>query len=72
MKTTSEAEAKEFREIGKLIGFGVWKHSYRISNPTATAEERSKAWEEVRETQIKAGRKALKALKDAGFTVAKA
>lgn len=68
----TETEAKEFREAAKQIAYGVWKHNFRIANPQASDEERKKAWDEAREVQVKAGKKALQALQKAGFAVSRA
>ncbi len=67
----TEAEAKEFREIAKIVGYGVWKYEFNRSNPNASPEEMKAAWEAARDAQIKAGKKAVLALKKSGFVVTK-
>lgn len=69
--TMSDEEAKEFREIAKQIGYTFWKHSFSISNPSATVEDRALAWDSARETQVKATKRALQELHKAGLIVTK-
>lgn len=67
----TEAEAKEFRQIAKVVGYSVWKYNFHLANPKATDDEMKLAWEAAREAQGKAGRKAVLALKKSGFNVTK-
>lgn len=67
----SEAELKQFREISKRIGYGVWKYNFSSAHPDATNEERAKAWDEARESQVKAGKRALRALEKDGYKIVK-
>lgn len=67
----TEAEAKEFRELAKVVGYSVWKYNFHLANPKATADELKSAWEAARESQGKAGRKAVLALKKSGFNITK-
>lgn len=67
----TEAEAKELRELAKIVGYSVWKYNFQLANPKVTGDEMSLAWKTARDVQGKAGKKAVLALKKSGFNITK-
>jgi len=53
----------------RLVAYTVWLQSYRAANPKATDEERKAAWNAAKKDQLRAGRRALKALARKGFVL---
>lgn len=60
---------ENMREMARVIAWGNWLANFKADNPTATEEEINAAWKVVRDTQIMAGRRAIKALDKAGYAI---
>lgn len=70
-KTTKspDTEKTPMNKAAVMLGRSLWLQKFKAANPDATPEARKAAWEEVKETEKKAARSALRKLERSGLRI---
>lgn len=67
--TLSPEEARQERKTAQLLAFNRWRLDWRAANPEASKDDRRAAWLEVRKSEVRKSRKALRAVVKNGYRI---